>query len=691
MRILSIALLLTLGFSASGQNHEKCGFEKHFNAHLEEDPGLIQVLEDHNEALAEAKRRRLAGETRAGGNRVIPVVFHVIHEGGTENISYEQIEDQIRILNEDYTRTNPDASNTSAVFLPVAADCQVQFELARLDPDGNCTDGVVRVFSPLTNQADDDVKALSYWDSDRYLNIWVVRTIDSDGGGGTTLGYAQFPGFGSELTDGLVIRADFIGSIGTAIASGSAGRTATHEVGHWLGLFHTFQGGCNGGFGAENIDDTPPTADQNFGCPIGLNSCTNDNPDLPDMVENYMDYSDGDCQNIFTQGQKDVMDVVLGGNRSLLVSAGNATFTGIDDPMVDCAPVARFQADRPFVCEGDELTFSDYSYNGVASDHNWTFEGGTPGTSQDAEPSITYNTVGSYDVTMQVSNAEGSDTETQVNHVHVIPSATQISQNGFSQNFDNGNSVYVYDLLNLNGTWSTASPGFNSSNSFRMDNWNSPVNAVDEFVLPSIDMTAVSDPSMTFKVAHRQRSGGANSADSEDQLKVYVSKDCGLSWSLRFNKSGDALTDLSPTGSQFTPSSDSQWKDFSASLSPVEDEPHVLIKFQSTSDGGNHIYVDNINIAGPASIDEGSVGNIRLQPNPSAGVSTLMLDVKSSENVQIDVLDAVGRTVTNLHSGDLAVGAHRFSISKNEIGGAGIYLVRITSNGHNHTERLILN
>lgn len=691
MRILSVAFLLFIAASAVAQNHDKCGFDHRFDAQIAENPKLIKALEDHYEAVAEVKRKRLAGEVRAGGNRVIPVVFHVIHEGGTENISYEQIEDQIRILNEDYTRTNADATNTRAEFLPVAADCQVQFELARLDPEGNCTDGVIRVYSPLTNNADDDVKALSYWNNDRYLNIWVVRTIDSGGGGGTTLGYAQFPGFGSDLTDGLVIRSDYIGSIGTAASSGSAGRTATHEVGHWLGLFHTFQGGCNGGFGAENIDDTPPTADQNFGCPLNLNSCSTDNPDLPDMVENYMDYSDGDCQNILTQGQKDVVDAVLGGVRSLLVSPGNASFTGINNAQVDCAPIADFLADRPFVCEGDQLTFSDYSYNGEVSDYDWTFDGGSPATSQDTEPQVTYNTVGYYDVTMQVSNPQGSDQQTHSGHVHVIPAATQISQNGYSENFDPWNEVTVYNLLGLQGTWGPASPGFASEGSFRMDNWNSPVNAVDEFVLPSIDLTAVADPVMTFKVAHRQRSGGANSADSDDELKVYISKDCGVTWSLRFNKSGDALTDLSPTGSQFTPSSDSQWKDFSANLGIMEDEPHVLIKFQSTSDGGNHIYVDNINIPGPASIEEGLVGNIRLQPNPSSDISSLMLDVKSSEFVQIDVLDVVGRSVAELYSGDLAVGSHRFNMSKNELGGAGIYLVRITTNGQSHTERLILN
>ncbi|MDP6909771.1 MAG: zinc metalloprotease, partial [Flavobacteriales bacterium] len=380
--LLPLILVIIPFLSIQAQNN-KCGFDKHMDRLLSDDPSLVQDIIELQNKAEEKTRQRLSGDAaRGGGPRIIPTVFHVIHQGGNENINYEQIEDQMRILNEDYRRLNADAADTRAEFLAVAADPNVEFRLAKLDPQGNCTDGVVRIFSPLTFNASDEngVKGLSYWNSSRYFNVWVVATIDSDGGQGITLGYAQFPGFGSAQTDGVVIRANYVGSIETAQSNGNVGRVLTHEAGHWLGLFHTFQGGCNGVFPfGEGVDDTPPTVEANFGCPLALNSCSNDNPDLPDMVENYMDYSNGSCQNIFTLGQKDRMDAVLGAARSQIHSGSNLSFTGVDNlNEVPCQPYAHFYADETIVCAGNDIEFTDDSYNGEVTTYDWQFPGATP-------------------------------------------------------------------------------------------------------------------------------------------------------------------------------------------------------------------------------------------------------------------------------------------------------------------------
>ncbi|UPT65747.1 MAG: hypothetical protein M0D57_14645 [Sphingobacteriales bacterium JAD_PAG50586_3] len=127
--------------------------------------------------------------------RIIPVVFHVLHDGGPENISKAQIEDQIRILNEDFRRLNADTVNTPQPFKAVAADCNIEFRLANKDPQGNCTDGIIRINTPKTNDASDDngAKGVSYWPRNQYLNVWVVKNIDDQGSGGIILGYAQLP------------------------------------------------------------------------------------------------------------------------------------------------------------------------------------------------------------------------------------------------------------------------------------------------------------------------------------------------------------------------------------------------------------------------------------------------------------------------------------------------------------------
>ncbi|MCB9205472.1 MAG: hypothetical protein H6603_10885, partial [Flavobacteriales bacterium] len=175
--ITTLVFALLAVFAADAQNAH-CGFDEHLEKMLADDPSGLQVISDLSARAELLNREGFEGE-RAGGVHIIPTVFHVIHQGGSENISYEQIEDQMRILNEDYRRLNEDTTNTRPVFQPVAADINIEFRLAKLDPQGNCTDGVVRVWSPLTYNASDEngVKGVSYWPSNKYFNVWVVATI----------------------------------------------------------------------------------------------------------------------------------------------------------------------------------------------------------------------------------------------------------------------------------------------------------------------------------------------------------------------------------------------------------------------------------------------------------------------------------------------------------------------------------
>lgn len=301
---------------------------------------------------------------KAGGIIYIPVVFHIIHNDGLENISQAQIMDQIRIINEDF-RKKTGTPGFSAD--PLAADCQIEFRLAQYDPNGNKSDGIIRVKSTSTNNATDAVKALSYWDSQRYLNVWVVNTIQNNSGtAGTILGYAQFPWDRSSrpTTDGVVIRSDQVGVIGRGQVS-QGGRTLTHEIGHWLGLYHTFQGGCVGGTLAtcgnngDRVCDTPPVSEASSGCNVGANTCNNDVPDLPDMVRNYMDYSDGTCMNIYTTGQKTRMYTNMQAFRNIIYGNGAnvVDYAGIDPETGNYKPVnaTGYKAPAAFGFESPDL------------------------------------------------------------------------------------------------------------------------------------------------------------------------------------------------------------------------------------------------------------------------------------------------------------------------------------------------
>lgn len=335
MKRILVTLLFPGFLTLNAQQILPCATDEVYVNMLKSHPELQAFEEKANEDARLALPFFQLG--KAAAIKYIPVVFHVIHNYGKENISQAQLNDCIRVLNEDFRKmagTNGGSSTDSR-----AADVQIEFRLAQLDPDGKPTDGVNRIFNAsLTENATDASKALSYWDSNRYFNIWVVNTINSSSPPATTLGYAQFPWLRSSkpTTDGIIVRADQVGNIGFA-RTDQAGRTVTHEAGHWCGLFHTFQGGCVGGTSTtcasqgDQICDTPPVSVSSNGCPASQNSCTNDSPDLPDMFKNYMDYVDGTCMNIFSAGQGTRMNSMVNGYRSYAFSVANLNGIGIND------------------------------------------------------------------------------------------------------------------------------------------------------------------------------------------------------------------------------------------------------------------------------------------------------------------------------------------------------------------------
>lgn len=285
----------------------------------------------------------------------IPVVVHVIHKGealGTgTNISVAQIQSQIDVLNQDFRRLNTDIFFSPAPFKGSSADPLIQFCLAQQKPDGTITDGIMRYSEPSQQDyinlgvpsefqclnritIENIIKPVTIWDRDKYLNIWVSELkqlpplINGQQTGeqgcnfdSTTLGYAQFPSLAPE-TDGVWVNYKYFGNTGNVISPFNLGRTATHEVGHWLNLRHTWgdENQCNAD---DLIIDTPLQAQASYGCNTfpSLDSCSSIFPGI--MYMNYMDYSNDNCLSIFTFGQSARMDSTLFNQRaSLLTSNG---------------------------------------------------------------------------------------------------------------------------------------------------------------------------------------------------------------------------------------------------------------------------------------------------------------------------------------------------------------------------------
>lgn len=256
----------------------------------------------------------------------IPVVVNVVWNTTSENISDAQIQSQIDVLNQDFRATNADRTNTPAIFSGLIADFEINFCLATQDPSGNATTGIRRQQTSTTAfSSNDAVKftaqgGLDAWDRNKYLNLWVC---DLSGG---LLGYAQFPG-GAAATDGVVCDYLYFGTVGVATAPFNKGRTATHEIGHWLNLRHIW-GDAN--CGSDLVSDTPTHNTSNAGCPTypHLSTCSG----TPvEMTMNYMDYTDDACMYMFTAGQKARAQALFatGGSRvSLLTSTGCQPPTG---------------------------------------------------------------------------------------------------------------------------------------------------------------------------------------------------------------------------------------------------------------------------------------------------------------------------------------------------------------------------
>ena len=584
-------------------------------------------------------------ETESLNTYIIPVVVHVVHNGGPENISRAQVLDAIARLNEDFRRLNPDTGNTRAIWNGIAADMNIEFRLATKDPNGECTDGIVRVMSGLTNQAGDNVKDLSNWDRTKYMNIWVVGSIENfTGGQGTILGYAYYPNqWASYQNDGILIRHDCMGRIGTATGSFGIqyqGRTLTHEVGHYLGLPHTFEDGCQDG---DYCQDTPPTANPNYGCPLGINTCSNDVPDMPCQVENYMDYANGICANMFTNDQRTVMQnsLLVFNLRGSLITVANLATTGVTNPSGPCAPIADMGTlQKRTICAGDSITFYDASWNGVPNTWSWAFAGGTPAVSSDSASTVVFGQAGMYQVSLTVSNAAGTDSKATNNYI-VVATDTGMVPGFYVENFEDTAKVrqeWVRLTNNPTSNWKVnLTVGLSGSNSMWVNNYSKPAGETEDLLAPVYDMTGNGISTFSFRYAYAPRT-----VDDTDQLRVLVSKDCGNSWLPRkVLKGNDLRTVNGNVNIPFTPQGQAQWKEASFTMSPFANEPWLLVKFEFTSGGGNNIYLDDINIFEPLSLED-LESTIEIYPNP---FNSLFNINSSSELESVLVVDVVGRTV----------------------------------------------
>ena len=648
------------------------------------DPALLaQIAADDAELEAFTRAFEQDPERGGGSTYVIPVVFHIIHNFGPENILDEQIYDAVRILNEDFNRENDDWDNVNAAFLNIVGDVNIEFRLAQKDPSGNCTKGITRTVSTLTNAGDQDMKDLIQWPRNRYMNVWVAAS--ADGAAGYTFrpnAVNLFP-----AGDGIVIQHTYTGSINTSTPGRS--RALTHEVGHWLNLAHTWGNSNDPGLASncnedDGVSDTPNT--------IGWTSCTLNGTTCGslDNVENFMEYSY--CSKMFTAGQATRMIAALNSNtaqRSQLWQASNLTFTGVaSDPQL-CE--AQFSSTTRTICAGSTVNFIDESFNSVSS-RDWSFPGGDPVSSNDLEPSITYSTPGVYPVTLTVSDGVNTLVNETVNYITVLPDPGADAPD--TEDFEALASVpggqWSVANINADNTFSiTDLASVSGSRSVRIVNAASMAGRVDELVSSTYDMSDASEIVISFKYAFARRVTA-----NDDRLRLLVSNNCGQTWSVRRQLRGTIDLATAPnTSGSFVPTA-AQWgTSQSSSMSSIYHVSDFRFKFEFESDGGNNVYIDDINLNGfPTSVGEVLLGagtSLNVQPNPANGLAQLTFRLERSERIALDLVDVTGRVVRNVRQGEMAPGEHRNIMDVSDLR-SGVYFLRLQGEARQEVVRLVV-
>ena len=691
MKLLSVlsSLFLLVSFSHA-QQVIPCYTDEMRQELLKQHPEYAEDYRDFDHLVEDYRKNT---HKTAKALHTIPVVFHIIYNNEIDNISKAQILDGLRVLNEDFRRQNADASNTRAVFQPVAADAEIEFVLASQDPNGDCTDGITRTRSPLTIDAHNNVKSLVSWNNSKYLNIWVVRSIAGGSGSGIVLGYSYLPRPNQSATfDGIVIRHDHVGTIGTG-SGVSRGRTLTHEAGHYLGLNHTFEDGCS--INGDNCADTPPVFAASFGCNFNANTCSSDSPDLVDMIENYMDYSDDQCQNMFSQDQKTIMKAALGASflRGTLVTSSNLAATGVSlNPTPVCAPVANFSSSTVLVCEGESVDFSEKAYNGTPTTWNWSFQGGTPATSSVQNPTVQYLNSGTYDVQLTVSNSSGSSSVQIQKKIYVRP-ATAPYANSIYEGFEiRPIPSYNTAVIDLGDgiTWQrTSDASYSGTYSAMIDNFNNASGDVDALISPNIDISASLTSLLTFKYAYARRI-----SDNTDYMRVYVSTDCGENWILRRHISTtNLITAVAPASLPFVPSGTNDWKESQVDLSPyISSGTNILLKFEFNSGGGNNIYLDDIQLNATVGVDElqEEIAEMTIVPHPATVQSYLKLELPRSKELKLKLINSVGEELVELQAlQSFTAGMHELPLQFPSNMTNGLYFIVLESEGNVLHEKLI--
>ncbi len=684
--ILSVIFLLSIFSSTFAQHDEPCGIYNSTVRTFGLTPDQIEAISPGSHQLEVETKAALAGGNQRAELIIIPVVFHIIHFNGVENIDDSQLHDAIEVVNRDFRALNEDLEDVVSAFEDIVADVEIEFRLARKDPNGNCHSGITRTVSQMTFEGEDEVKELISWPRNKYLNVWVCEEASG------AAGYAYLPGsvngWGDSWLDGIVIQNSYTGSIGTSNVYRS--RTLTHEIGHWLNLRHLWGGSNTPGEADncemdDNVADTPTT--------LGWTTCNLEGETCGslDNVQNYLEYAY--CGRMFTQGQKTRMRTAALSSvaqRNQLSTDANLLATGVEGVPLICEAI--FEVDKDVVCVGDSVQFTDFSFHDVTN-WSWNFGDGTILEGSDIDlhgsPLYPFSEPGTYNVVLTASNDASQESSTPTT-IYVLPSGAMESPaiQGFESNEYPSEDWFTEDPLNDGGWEINNGVAYTGNRSLHIENWQNDLEFNKDYLTSStMDLSnGIDEVRISYKWAYCFK--GTNEDDeTDDRLRVSVTGDCGNDWDLR--KMHRGFTDLpsaEPHFYPFEPSGQSEWNEYTLVIDQeVYLTPHFRVMFEFESRLGNDIFLDDINITAYDNdmivVEEWTVGpNWNLFPNPSEGTSELTCSIVDNHDARIILVDASGRLIEAIYAGPLQAGPHSFEISPTDKS-KGTYFVVINLDG----------